>query len=376
MDPFSTKWPWYVPLVPSALVVMGTVWNVYYPQYFWGDNLLGAAVVVAGAMLSLRHTIAIAAALLLVDVPLLFGDGYLHETIGPLLVFNTFFAALVGIWVNRVVAHHGRRLELVRSVAEVAQRAVLPPPPAHIGALAIAAVYDAAQVEALIGGDAYAVRDTAYGARLLIADVRGKGLGAVDAVSVLLGAFREAADQEPDLVALTARLERALIKEASLRDETVQLEGFVTAVVGEIPPGSDCVRLLNCGHPAPYLLAGDTVVALETNDPGLPLGMSVLGGPEATLQEWPFPVGGTLLLVTDGVTEARNRAGNFYDPVIRLRGKGPFPQPAEAIEALVRDVERWTGGPRDDDMAVLAVTRSADHGSVDHGGAGHDASMS
>ncbi|GGN40432.1 membrane protein [Streptomyces kronopolitis] len=362
MDPVSTKLPWYVPLVPSALVAIGTVWNVYYPDDFWGDNVLGAAVVVAGALLSLRHTIAIAAALILVDVPLLYAAGYLDHTIGPLLVFNTFFAALVGIWVNRVLAHHGRRLELVRSVAEVSQRAVLPPPPARIGALAIAAVYNAAQVEALIGGDAYAVRDTPRGARFLIGDVRGKGLDAVSAVSVLLGAFREAADQEPDLVALTARLERALIKEASLRDETVRLEGFVTAVVGEIPPDSACVRLLNCGHPAPYLLDGNAVVALETKDPGLPLGMSVLGGPEATLQEWPFPVGGTLLLVTDGVTEARNHAGTFYDPGTRLRGKGPFAQPAEAITALVRDVERWTGGPRDDDMAILALTRSADRG--------------
>ncbi|MGW3042068.1 SpoIIE family protein phosphatase [Kitasatospora sp. NPDC001159] len=80
-------------------------------------------------------------------------------------------------------------------------------------------------------------------------------------------------------------------------------------------------------------------------DLGVPLGI-----PETR----PFPPGCTLLLVTDGVTEARNSAGEFYDPVLGLAPLGPFAGPGEA---LVADVARWTGGPRDDDMAVLAVTR-------------------
>ncbi|MET7337836.1 hypothetical protein [Nonomuraea sp. NPDC005650] len=53
------------------------------------------------------------------------------------------------------------------------------------------------------------------------------------------------------------------------------------------------------------------------------------------------------------MTEARGRGGTFYDPVSRLGGQGPFRQPE--IEVLVRDVERWADGPRDDDMAILAI---------------------
>ncbi|MEU0572562.1 PP2C family protein-serine/threonine phosphatase [Nonomuraea sp. NPDC005983] len=341
------------------MIVIGTVLNILSPRYYWGDYLLGAAVVVTGALLSLRHTFTAAATIVLVQLVLLIKDGYFGHVIGTLSLISAVFTALVGLGVNRVVASHSRRLEVVRSVAEAVQRAVLPAPPARVGPLAIAAVYKTAQIEALIGGDAYAVQETPYGTRLLIADVRGKGLGAVGTVSVLLGSFREAADQAADLVVLAERVERALVKEASSREESVRMEGFVTAVLGEIPPGADRVQLLNCGHPSPYLLKGDTVSSLDPGEPSLPLGMSSLGVPRAEPERWPFPTGATLLLVTDGVTEARGRCGTFYEPVSRLGGRGPFRQPDEVVEVLIRDVERWTDGPRDDDMAILAITRCA-----------------
>ncbi|MEU6714032.1 PP2C family protein-serine/threonine phosphatase [Nonomuraea sp. NPDC046802] len=357
MNPLATRAPRYVSFLPAALIVIGAVFNLLSPRYYWGDYLLGAAVVMAGTLLSLRHTIAVAAATILIQLALLIKDGYFGHLVGTLSLASAVFTALVGLGVNRVIAGHGRRLEAVRSVAEAAQHAVLPAPPARVGPLAIAAVYKTAQIEALIGGDAYAVQDTPYGTRLLIADVRGKGLGAVGTVAVLLGAFREAADQAADLVALAERMEHALVKETSSREESIRMEGFVTAVLGEITPGADGVRLLNCGHPSPYLLEGATVSCLDPDEPSLPLGMSGLGVPRAGARHWPFPAGATLLLVTDGVTEARGRDGAFYDPVSRLAGLGPFRKPEEAVEVLVRDVERWTGGPRDDDMAILAITR-------------------
>lgn len=342
------------------MVVVGAVFNLLSPRYYWGDYMLGAAVVVAGALLSRRHTIAVAVAIVLVQLALLVKDGWLGHAVGALSLIAAVFTALVGLGVNQVVTGHSRRLQAARSVAEAVQRAVLPTPPARVGPLAVAAVYRTAQTEALIGGDAYAVQATPFGTRLLIADVRGKGLDAVGTVAVLLGTFRDAAEQAPDLVLLAEHLERALVREASSREEVVRMEGFVTAVLGEITPGADRVRLLNCGHPSPFLLQGDTVSCLDPGEPSLPLGMSHLGVPRARPDEWPFPIGSTLLLVTDGVTEARGRTGTFYDPVRRLAGRGPFRQPEEAVEVLVRDVERWAGGPRDDDMAILAITRRAD----------------
>ncbi|MFJ9848286.1 PP2C family protein-serine/threonine phosphatase [Streptomyces sp. NPDC101150] len=353
----SGRWLRYVRFAPGVLVAGGLVWNAFSPQDYWGDPMLTAAAVTAGALFSLRHTLAVGIVIVCGVFALTVKDGTADNVVGHLELFNTLFAALMGVGVNRVIARFGRRLDLVRTVAEAAQRAVLPAPPERIGPLAIAARYQAAQSEARIGGDAYAVQRTPFGVRLLIADVRGKGLGAVSAVSVLLGAFREAAEQEAELTALADRMERALLRESDQTSEEIRLEGFITALICEVLPGGG-LRLLDCGHPAPYLCHGGELRALESADAGLPLGMGGLGVARPEPVDRPFPVGSTLLLVTDGVTEARDRNGAFFDPVAELAGLGPFDDPRELIDLLVREVERWSGGPRDDDMAVLAITRT------------------
>lgn len=68
------------------------------------------------------------------------------------------------------------------------------------------------------------------------------------------------------------------------------------------------------------------------------------------------PPGATLLAYTDGLSEARDRAGVFYDPAERLRGR-IFPGPEELLSALTDDVRLHTGGRSTDDLALLAVAR-------------------
>ncbi|WP_432040537.1 hypothetical protein [Streptomyces cucumeris] len=70
---------------------------------------------------------------------------------------------------------HERELTQLRSVAEATQEVLLRPPPERIGALRIASAYLAAEAEAQIGGDLYAVARTAHGTRIIVGDVRGKG---------------------------------------------------------------------------------------------------------------------------------------------------------------------------------------------------------
>ncbi|WP_229330964.1 hypothetical protein [Streptomyces sp. UNOC14_S4] len=130
-------WPRYVSFAPTALIVAGTVWNVLSPREYWGDPLLAAAVVAAGALLSLPHTVAAGAVVVLVELALTVKDGYFGHVVGTLTLTDAVFTAGVGIGVNRVIARHGRRLEAVRSVAEAAQRAVLPVPPARVGPLTV-----------------------------------------------------------------------------------------------------------------------------------------------------------------------------------------------------------------------------------------------
>ncbi|WP_338320692.1 PP2C family protein-serine/threonine phosphatase, partial [Streptomyces lonarensis] len=117
------------------------------------------------------------------------------------------------------------------------------------------------------------------------------------------------------------------------------------------------VRLLNHGHPSPLLLAADgSVRALDPPAAALPLGMTGLGGPAAAPLTVPLPPGAVLLLYTDGVSEARDADGRFYDPAERLRAY-PGRDPEALLTWLLDDVRRH-GGARDDDVAVLAV-RSA-----------------
>ncbi|MPY37909.1 serine/threonine-protein phosphatase, partial [Streptomyces adustus] len=259
--------------------------------------------------------------------------------------------------INRVVRRGDQRLASAREIAEAAQRAVLPEPAARIGGYDVAARYEAAQADAFIGGDLYAVQDTPRGVRLIVGDVRGKGMGAVAAVAVIIGAFREAAEQEATLEAVAQRLERALAREGTRRDGPDASEGFTTAVLAELPHGDETVRILHRGHPPPLLLHPDgTVRPLPAHEPALPLGMGELADRPDRAEESRFPRGATLLLHTDGVSEARDAQGRFYDPEERLAGR-PFRDPEELLAALARDVHRHCGGGLADDMALLAVRR-------------------
>lgn len=346
-----------VRVLPVALIALGMVFDVLTPPSFTGSPFFTAAPLTAAPLFTfwataLTGSLAVFAVFVL---HVLNGTSWKVEALTELVTVLT--VAGLALLINRMVRRSGERLASARGIAEAAQRAVLPKPAERIGGLHVSAWYEAAQADAFIGGDLYAVQETPYGVRLAVGDVRGKGLGAVEAVAVVLGAFREAADTEPTLEELAQRLERALAREGTRRDSLDVVEGFTTCVLGEIPPGVSVLRLLNRGHPEPLLLhANGELAVLAPAEPALPLGMGELGGWPDLVQEWAFPEGTTLLLYTDGLTEARDGAGDFYDPADRLRGR-IFPGPQALLSALSSDVRRHTGGGATDDMALLAVGR-------------------
>lgn len=297
--------------LPAVLIAVGLAFDLLTPPSYTGSPFFSAAPLIAAPVSSLRGTVltGVLASLAVVLLHLLNGTTWKVEALTELVTVIT--VAGLAILINRVVRRSGERLASARGIAEAAQRAVLPKPAERIAGLHVCARYEAAQADAFIGGDLYAVQDTPYGVRLAVGDVRGKGLGAVEAVAVVLGAFREAAETEPTLEGLAQRLERALAREGTRRDGLDSVEGFTTCVLGEIPTGAQVLRLVNRGHPEPLLLHADGRLAvLAPAEPALPLGMGELaeGRPDRT-EEWPFPAGTTLLLYTDGLTEARDAAG-------------------------------------------------------------------
>ncbi|MFI5993060.1 PP2C family protein-serine/threonine phosphatase [Streptomyces sp. NPDC051362] len=343
--------------LPVLLVVGGTFYDYFTPGEFTAAPLFTAATLVAAPLYSLRGTVLTGAAAVgaLILVHLRLGIVLRVDAVTEVVTVAT--AAVLGILINILVRRSDERLASVREIAEFAQRAVLPEPQARIDGLDVAARYEAAQADASIGGDLYAVQDTPYGVRLVVGDVRGKGMTAVAAVAVVIGAFREAAEQETTLEAVAQRLERALKREGTRRDNLDAVEGFTTAVLAEIPHEGETVRIVNRGHPPPLMLHPDgTLVPLTGGPAALPLGMSDLGSTPDRAVPARFPRGAILLLHTDGLSEARDVSGEFYDPAARLAGR-VFPGPDALLNTLAVEVRKHTGGALSDDMALLAVRR-------------------
>ncbi|MFD5464692.1 PP2C family protein-serine/threonine phosphatase [Kitasatospora sp. NPDC127059] len=247
-----------------------------------------------------------------------------------------------------LVAARERELYQVRTVAEAAQRALLRPPAERIGPLRLAVRYVAATAEARIGGDLYAVVETRFGVRILLGDVQGHGLPAVETAADVLGVFREAARTEPDPGRLAERLDAALTARPG--------DGrFATALLLDVPAGREPVRVVNCGHPPPLLRRAGRVDELAPAVPAPPLGLRELTGQDYSASRFDPSPGDLLLLHTDGVSEARDADGRFYPLAERLPGLHGS-SPADLLDAVLADVRGWVGDPGlADDAALLAL---------------------
>ncbi|MCX4584286.1 PP2C family protein-serine/threonine phosphatase [Streptomyces sp. NBC_01481] len=241
-----------------------------------------------------------------------------------------------------------RVLAAVRSVAEAAQHALLKPIPATVGEFQVAVRYSAAAAEARIGGDLYALVPTEYGVRMIVGDVRGKGLPAVSTAALVLGVFREAAYDEPDLLDVVGRIERSLARNLGADD-------FVTAVVVGHPE-SGRMEVVNCGHAPPLLVRDSAVLPVEPTHPAPPLGLRALSGETPSLQVLPFAEGDQLLLYTDGVTEARNHGREFY-PLAERVAHHVSDEPSRTLAGLHDELQAHVGGRLHDDAALLLLRK-------------------
>ncbi|GAB2785435.1 hypothetical protein GCM10027091_18150 [Streptomyces daliensis] len=194
------------------------------------------------------------------------------------------------------------------------------------------------------------------GTRVLIGDVQGKGLPAVGAAFAVIGTFREAAHREPTLTALAGALDASVVRHNSYAERTGDDERFVTALVIGIDT-RDEVQAISCGHEPPHVVH-DGAVTTPAVDAGVPLGLSDLAEQPVTVGWFSFPPGATLLLSTDGLTEARAPDGTFY-PLGRRLAALAATAPSELPKALHDDARAFAeGGAPHDDIAVLSVRRS------------------
>ncbi|NYI03693.1 PP2C family protein-serine/threonine phosphatase [Allostreptomyces psammosilenae] len=349
---------WHV--LPWLLVLGVALIEVSPLRHIRTAPLLSAAPPLAAVTMGVRGVSVLSAAALVVGMAFGIVNAPLGSTTWLVAFLSIAIVVTASVAGSAARVRRERALSRARRVAETAQRALLRPLPPVLGDLRIAAVYRAADPEARVGGDLFEVVPGGDRTRLLIGDVRGKGMPAVYLAAVVLGAFREAAVTEEDLPRVARRCSAALLRQhaaegwravaSSAPLASADDEAFVTACFVEIR--GPLVRILNHGHPEPLLLAADGVRTVTT-EAGLPLGLEYLGGssPTSTVRWNP---GDRLVLITDGVAEARDAGGEFFDvkPALRrLRHLPPRLLPA----AVVQEVLAHTGDRLDDDAAVLAV---------------------
>ncbi|MBX7269844.1 serine/threonine-protein phosphatase [Micromonospora sp. Llam7] len=253
------------------------------------------------------------------------------------IVLGTGIAAAVAA----VRERQAEQIAELSRLATVAQQAVLRPLGPRVGALSVAGRYISSTATAEIGGDLYEAIDTPYGVRMIIGDVRGKGLEAVRLASIVLGSYRHVAYERADLRAVVTDLDRAVAR-------NVGDEDFVTAALVEERGGT--LTIVNCGHPAPLLLRRGAVIPLEPPAPAPPLGFKPAVRPRVERLE----PGDRLLLFTDGLGEAR-RDGEFFptaDRAWRLLGHGTV---GDGLASLETALVEWVHGRLDDDIALVLM---------------------
>lgn len=260
---------------------------------------------------------------------------------------------------NTVRTRRQSELDQVRRIAVAAQDVILRPVPARLGPVRAASLCLAAGTGAQVGGDLYEAVQTPYGVRMIVGDVRGKGLSAVRTVALVLGAFREAVHYEGDLSEVMDRCSAALRRGAAVPgayDQDALMEGFTTALMAQVPD-EPVVQFVNRGHPPPLMLHKGRVQALMPTTPLPPLGLEdlIAGSPEKP-ETYPFVPGDRLLLYTDGVMEARSRDNDFFGLSDAMEAMRDLSLP-EFLEELHQAVLRHTDGYLADDVAMVVVDR-------------------
>jgi hypothetical protein len=173
-------------------LILWVALDVAAPPSVAPDTLFGLAPLIVCAVRTWRSTALFAAAAVVLVVWSGWWNGAwpgLQQWLGLIEVVLDGTAA-VGIAYVRV--RRERQLARVTAIAETAQRAILPTFPAGTDDVRLAARYLAAAEDAMVGGDLYDCCLEGY-TRILVGDVRGKGIAAVEQAARVTRAFRQAA---------------------------------------------------------------------------------------------------------------------------------------------------------------------------------------
>ena len=258
--------------------------------------------------------------------------------------------SVLAVVLARVRRRREEGLARMTAIAKASQVALLPPFPPEITGISIAACYRSATPEASVGGDLYEIIPTEHGIRMIIGDVRGRGLDAILLARHVLSAFRRSAVAVPALEHVAGEVSRAIRPHLGEED-------FVTAALAQIAPSGE-LTVVNCGHHPPLLHHGGGLRPLTGRTAALPLGLE---DDDFTAFTATWSPGDRLLLYTDGLVESRDDHGDFL-PADDIAAALLAPDCDQALDTLMRAVDRHTGGHAHDDMALLLLEYGCSQG--------------
>ncbi len=205
----------------------------------------------------------------------------------------------------------------------------------------------------MVGGDYYdciELNDKKYA--LIIADVSGKGVPAALLVSSLHASLSAYLENNIPLTELALRLNK-VIYDASTSDK------YITFYIAILDPEKGEIESLNAGHNPIYKLNKKGELS-ELSVGGIPFGMLGLDFPY-TSEKVVIEPGESILLYTDGVTEAMNEHDEEYDderPLIDFYKDNSDLESREFIGRLIDDIQDFTGNtPQSDDITALYPRR-------------------
>lgn len=236
-------------------------------------------------------------------------------------------------------------------VAYDVQRGFLPKGPPMVEGFEFYDYYKAAQH---IGGDYYDYVALPDGrVAVIVADVVGHGIPAALLMAKLSAESRFALASQPDLATAMRSLNNAIAR--------LDLDVFITAVLGVITPIKNTLLVANAGHYSPLLLRTNSKI----EEPGLTIGGLPLGIAEDIdyeVNEVELKAGDQVVMFTDGIIEVRSPEPDDQefqvDRVKEIIQEMPHANPNAIGEKLIGAVQKHAGSrDPDDDMCLVCFGR-------------------
>ena len=266
------------------------------------------------------------------------------RVVGGLLIFVVLLLELA----DRVVMK--RDLEIAKDI----QMWLLPGAPLQIPGYGIAYATRPANT---VAGDYYDVILRPGATRsedrvlFVVADVAGKSIPAAMLMATFQASLRTLASSGAPLAQLVAELNRYACSNSQGGAR------FTTAFLVELDPATGDLAYVNAGHNVPILRRKSGIVERPAGG-GIPIG--VLPDTAYQVGTTRLETGDWLVILTDGVVEAMNAAGEDYDEprLVRMIDRGAGSSPAELLRSLLADLDTFVGNtPQHDDMTCLLLKR-------------------